>query len=129
MATLEEAVIALVQAQNEVRRLGKAIGDAINDSYAAQTENGGEYTNWLELAYKWEVVPADTGWGEDRAYVNHDGDVEAYLAEHDPHALRAHHLIQERKEARKRLGIARRRLSVMGKALIKKQEQHHDNQD
>lgn len=121
MTTLEEAVIALVQAQNEVRRLGKAIGDAMNDSYAAQTQNGGEYTNWLELAYKWEVVPADTGWGEDRAYVNHDGDVEAYLAEHDPHALRAHRLIQERKEARKQLGIDRRRISVMGKTLIEEQ--------
>lgn len=129
MATLEEAVIALVRAGNEVRCLGKAIGHALDDSYAAQTENGGKYTNWLELAYKWEVVPADTGWGEDRAYVNHDGDVECYLAEHCPHALRAHRLIQDRKEARKRLGIARRRITTMGKALLKQQDANHDNQD
>ena len=129
MATLEEAVIALVQAQNEVRCLGRAISDALNDSYAAQTKNGGEYTDWLKLAYEHDYE----GDGEysDTAfeYINHDDDVEGYLAEHCPHALRAHHLIQERKEARKRLGIARRRLSVMGKALIKKQEQHHDNKD
>lgn len=129
MAKLEEAVVALVLAQNEVRRLGKAISDAMNDSYAAQTENGGEYTDWLKLAYEHDYEGEGQYSNTAFEYINHDGDVEGYLAEHCPHALRAHRLIQDRKEARKRLGIARRRITTMGKALLKKQEEHHDNQD
>jgi len=127
MATLEEAVIDLVRAQDEVRRLGKGIGQALGNSYDAQTAHGGEYVEYLKLAY--EIERDYDGCGRMDAYfANHDDDVEGYLAEHCPHALRAHHLIQERKEARKRLGIARRRISVMGKTLIKKQEESHDNQ-
>ncbi|MGB6103634.1 MAG: hypothetical protein WBF88_07270 [Pusillimonas sp.] len=126
MATIEEAVIELVRAQDEVRRLSKGIGQALGNSYDAQTANGGEYVEYLKLAY--EIERDYDGCGRmDVSFANHDDDVEGYLAEHCQHSLRAHHLIQKRKEARKRLSIARRRITVMGKTLIKKQEEPYDN--
>lgn len=119
--TIEDAVIALIEAQNNVRRLGRAIGEAMQASYETQTSNGGTYTDWLEAAYKREHE--NNGYTDAVYYVNHDDDVEGYLAEHCSHALRAHNLIQERKAARKQLGICRRRISVMGAALLRAREE------
>ncbi|WP_368655444.1 hypothetical protein ABRY94_11975 [Castellaniella ginsengisoli] len=125
MTPLEQAVIALVQAQDEVKRLGKEIGAAICRSEEAQGEMiyPKEPTNWLKLAYQREREAADNGYGWEYYYVNHDDDIEGYLAEHSPHALQAHLLIQQRREARRVVGAARRRVSLIGRNLVKARTQ------
>ena len=55
-------------------------------------------------------------------YVNHDDDVRGYLAEHCVHALHAHDLIQARKELRKDLGIAKRRVTFLANKLLRSME-------
>ena len=52
---------------------------------------------------------------------NHDGDAGAYLSTVCPHCRAAHDAIQERKLAKKQYGIAKRRISLMGSTMVKKQ--------
>lgn len=75
-----------------------------------------QFEHHLKAAYAMDRGPSDSGYGEDRYYANHDDDVEGYLAEVCPHCLAAHLAIQKRKAARKRFGIAKRRITVLGKA-------------
>jgi hypothetical protein len=122
MTSLEIAVIELVRAQDEVRRLGKEIGDALCKSEEAQVASrqlGKQPTNWLKLAYERESEYCHNTYTRHYWYVNHDDDIEGYLAEHCEHALRAHILILERKEARRQVGMARRRVSLIGRNLTK----------
>lgn len=118
MSKLEEAVIALVRAKDEVRRLTTEIGNAIFESQKAQGFDK-QPIDWLKLAYERESEFCENTYSREYYYVNHEEDIEGYLAEHCEHALRAHHLIQERKEARRVVGAASRRVSVMGRNLIK----------
>lgn len=124
MTSLETAVIELVRAQDEVRRLGKEIGEALCKSEEAQGQVpfGGKSVNWLKMAYERDSEYCHNTYSREYWYVNHDDDIEGYLAEHCEHALRAHLLILERKEARRRVGMVRRRISLMGRNLIKASE-------
>lgn len=126
--SLEEAVVELVKAQDAVKCLTKQIVAAMDESINAQVsaESGNPYepVDWLKLAWAMEWEPADCGYGRQRYFVNHDDDVLGYLEQNCPHALRAHLLIQDRKAARRVLGAAKRRVSVMGRALLKKAARH-----
>ena len=114
----DQALIELSRASSKVAALTRAIGEAMKCSYEAQTANGGTYTDWIELAYKVERVEDE--WGRPHwRHANHDNDVDGYLVDHCPHAMVAHRLIKERKEARKVLGIARRRVSVIANRLAR----------
>lgn len=118
MTKLEAAVVEMIKAIDRVNGLSREIGKAIDDSNSAQNTDGKQWlppTNWLSLAYEMEPDP-DGGPGA-RHHSNHENDVEGYLADNCQHALRAHHLIQERKAAKKALGIAKRRVTVMGRQL------------
>ncbi len=121
MSKLEEALIALVLAKDEVRRLTTEIGNAIFESHKAQGLDK-QPIDWLKLAYERDRE-SDGSYGWVDYYVNHDDDIEGYLAEHCEHSLRAHRLIQERKAARRLVGTASRRVSVMGRNLVKGLEQ------
>ena len=112
MDRYQQAILEHHQAAAQVLGLSNAIGAALEASFAAQTKDDGTYINYLERAYK--IDHEDDG----QAYfANHDGDPATYLAEHCPHALRAHELVQERKLAKKRRGMARRRITILGKEL------------
>lgn len=124
MTPLESALVEQVKALDEVNRLSRLIGTEIARSYDAQAvPYGKEPTDWLKLAYERDYE-SDGSYGRQYFYVNHEEDVEGYLAENCRYALQAHLLIQERKEARRLLGIARRRVSFMGRNLLKKEDQH-----
>ncbi|QCP82379.1 hypothetical protein D0C27_11005 [Alcaligenes faecalis] len=119
MTPLEAAVIAMVEAKDVVDGFSRQIGKAISESLSVQYRPyGPEPKDWLKLAYERDYE-SDGCYGRQYYYVNHDDDIEGYLAGNCEHALKAHQLIQERKEARKALAIARRRVSAMGRNLIK----------
>lgn len=114
------ACIEYAAAGAEVRRLGKLIGEHCTACYEAQcgTHPEGPASppiDHLELAYAMENAPCDSGHGYQRIHSNHDDDVEGYLAELCPHCLAAHKAIEQRKEVRKRFGIAKRRISILGR--------------
>lgn len=119
MTPLEAAVIAMIEAKDVVDGLSRQIGKAISQSWSAQDgPYGPAPKDWLKLAYERDYE-SDGCYGRQYYYVNHDDDVEGYLTENCQYALKAHLLIQERKEARKALAVARRRVSVMGRNLLK----------
>lgn len=118
MDKIKSALIELSYARSLIACLSKQIGDAMQASYESQTANGGKYTDWIALAYKTTTDDSDWG-GSITVHENHDGDVAFYLNEHCQHMLRAHLLIQERKAARKRLGIARRCVTVISNRLAR----------
>ncbi len=125
MTPLERALVEQVKALGEVNRLSKLIGIQIILSFEAQPVACGEEPKaWLKLACEAEWGPSDSDYGDKRYHVNHEDDIDGYLAEHCQYALQAHLLIQERKEARKLLAIARRCVSIMGRSLLKQANQH-----
>lgn len=111
----KNACIEYAKASADVRRLTQTIRDA---SYACwERQNGcgehlGQSVEHLKLAYEMESE------GGYNVYVNHDADVEGYLAETCRHCLDAHLAIQERKQARQRLGIAKRRIGMLGRNAL-----------
>lgn len=119
MNKAEQFLIELSRASAEVKRLSAAIGDALSSSIEEQQADGGLYTDHLNAAYQIEYEEDDFTGRTRRYHANHDGDVAAYLAARCKHSLRAHELIQERKAARKRLGIARRNVTSLSNRLAK----------
>lgn len=121
MSKYEAALIELSLAKMAVRRLKTQIGEALQASLESQTSDGGKYIDWLNMAYQMYYEETDWG-GTSKSHVHHDGDPAEYLREKCVHSLRAHELIQLRKLARKRLGLAKRRITVMANTLAKHQE-------
>lgn len=93
-----------VIAGSEVRRLSKSIVAAI--------DRCGDNGSHLNEAYEFDTDDEGT-----RHYLSHEDQIEVLSA--CPHCLAAHNAIQERKLARKRLGIAKRAVSRAGKAALK----------
>lgn len=119
MTKLEEALVKWIRARDAVNAISKQIGSALYDSLEAMTYDQRENmkrNHWLELAYERKYEGPYEGW----YYVNHEDDVEGFLAENCKHALLAHRLIQQRKPLLVALGVAKRRVSVMARALEKK---------
>lgn len=107
------------QANIEIRRLTVLIGDSLEACGAAWREANEdgcfhmEYTSHLAKAYTPEVVshaPDDL----DQLFLTPD-EQEALLAECS-HCLAAHRAVQARKHQRKRLGIAKRLITKVGRA-------------
>jgi hypothetical protein len=112
------AVVDYYLSQQEVKRLSQAIGSALADCYETQCPPGSDtkIVEHLKDAYTLDCDNEDYG----RRYLT-NGDPALYLAETCPHCLAAHNLIQDRKAARKRFGIAKRRVSMLGRSLSKGQ--------
>jgi glutaredoxin len=118
------------RAQQEVKRLKGAIGDAVSkcpiDLLASQEsdmfdeelfDNRGRTKNHLWRAFR-EVT--DDGFFSPRSL--NSGEITYYLKDAEtgcPHCLEAWRLIQQRKVARQELGIAKRALRTLGKSAIK----------
>ena len=121
----KHACTEYAKASAEVRRISRVIGNALSacaveqiDAYAKDYPNGyfGEpnIVNHLKLAYEMDKERDGCGRYE-KYFVNHEDDVEGYLLEQCPHCYTAHMAIQERKKARQVLGVAKRRISFLGK--------------
>ncbi|CAO3886250.1 hypothetical protein [Achromobacter mucicolens] len=114
MDKCQQAILALNLAVQEVNRLSDEIGKSIEASLVAQDAPDGvisyrhQSINWLERAYALDYD--DDG---DRRHAHHDGDVDAYLAANCQHALLAHQLIQQRKQAKKARAIESALLSKL----------------
>ncbi|WDZ97944.1 hypothetical protein Herbaro_09240 [Herbaspirillum sp. WKF16] len=119
------ACVEYFAAQAEVKATRKAIGEHLEACRSKavadwKAENPGSFE--FAPAEQWQKSPhlADAyargsdGW--DEYYLNHDDDVEGFLAETCQHCLQAHHAIQAKKAATKRFGVAKRRITVLGGA-------------
>lgn len=118
MNKVESALVELVKAQKRVKEINWQIGDALGKSFdAAEDRDNWKPINknkWLLLAYEQKYDPYEGSY-----FVNHEEDVEGYLAVHCEHALRAHQLIQARKPLRQALGVAKRRVSALANRLAR----------
>lgn len=133
MNKYESALLELAKATKALKVMNQAIGKALDESQKEAekswpkdgwgiskpppewedfTKNG-----WLALAYKIEREHYGSG-VFDSYFVNHDDDVRGYLSERCQHALLAHDLIQERKELKKDLGVAKRRVTFLSNRLL-----------
>lgn len=123
MNKFELAILQLAQTRAAVEACSHRIGEALGDCEAQQLrENPESSASHLKDAYAM-ASDEDVEYGGplERYFVNHDGDAGAYLSSICPHCRKAHDAIQERKLARKQYGIAKRRVSVMGSAMLKAQ--------
>lgn len=134
MDKYQRALVEVARLTKSLKQQNEAISNALIESYkAAQStwrkgwhgapeepvewaELGGKNL-WLHRAYKTERERIDA-WVFDEYYVYHDGSVRDYLAENCLHAYRAHDLIQARKDIKKELGIAKRRVSFLANRLL-----------
>lgn len=121
----KDACSEYAKASADVRRLSKVIGDALSACHSAQEPvlqevDGVEVldsVDHLKMAYAMDKEPADSGYGYQLYFANHDGDVGGYLQGRCSHCYAAHMAIQERKESRRRLGVAKRRICILGRAV------------
>lgn len=126
---VEKALINYASIKNDLRQINKRISDQIllseeSTFHLRDKQNiPANKSYWLYMAYERE----SDGYG-DVYYVNHEDDVEGYLEENCKHALGAHRLIQQRKEIKKRFGIAKSIISRYAtRLLILEKEKKADN--
>lgn len=121
--TPKDALAELGRANAEVAKLTSYLVKSLRAMQEAQTKGDpyAPWTDWLALAYEitYDEGDRETGHEPCKYHTNHDGDVAAYLHQHCEYALNAHLVIQQRKEARKRRAIARRRITLMARHLAK----------
>ena len=122
------ACIESVAAANEVKQLKKIINESLSacrDAWGKANHNndhdehGNLYALHLETAYAFEVIEhgdynKDSHHDTGRYYLTPE-EQQAILSV-CPHCMAAHNAIQDRKQARKRLGNARRAITRIGSA-------------
>lgn len=113
----KSAIIDYAICQNEFKRLTQKIGYC----YLRCIEsNGGVDHEHIKkaYAYTWKI----SGWGYcgERVFTHHEwDDPKDYLAEICEHCHAAHLLIQDRKVAKAKFGVAKRRISFLGSRASK----------
>lgn len=134
MDKYQGALIELARHTKQLRHINEQICSSLRESHVdAEKKFDKDYSGWpitppewaelggknlwLHRAYKIEREHYGSGMYDDyHAY--HDDDVEGYLSENCQHALKAHQLIQERKEVKKALGVAKRRVTFLANRLL-----------
>lgn len=105
----------LVAATAEVSRLSRVIGENLGACplITDPIEYGpkGPVTH-LSMAYAAEEIEDDSEWGGTHKEWNSQ-----HLLNDCPHCMAAHLAVQERKQARQRLGKAKRAVTILGKSL------------
>ena len=104
------AIVEYRAANLAIRSLTTEIGKHLEACAAKRPDDTDPKSPHLSEAYS---VDSDE-YGRFPAYAD---PAEDYLIDACPHCYEAHKLIQERKDARKRFGIAKRRLMSLGAAL------------
>jgi Zn finger protein HypA/HybF involved in hydrogenase expression len=111
-------------ANAEVRRLSKAISRALSacfEVWAKGTVSSYDefayrpYTSHLEQAYAHEEVENDHWSGTHKEWLSESDKLE--ILGECQHCMAAHNAIQERKVARRRLGAARRAVTMIGRLI------------
>jgi len=117
------ACVEYAEAKASVKALTEGIGEFLSECHKEQGD--GEYVDHLKMAYTMTSDIHDHECGGtfrgDPYFEHHDGDPGLYLMGLCKHCYRAHVYIQARKEARQRFGIAKRRIGLLGLAVIKNQ--------
>jgi len=125
-AKLISAVVAYYHAQQSIKRLTHGIGESLRVCLDVQDPPGSDVLIVDHLKNAYAMTRDESGDGQyggvSEAYYVTGMPPEDYLAETCPYCLTAHKLIQERKEARKQFGIAKRRISALGRSLSKGSE-------
>lgn len=117
---------ALVATRSEVERLGHLIGDSLStcqEAWFREQEKTKEpwhidfnaYQSHLKAAYE-PTITECTSQYEDGDVVYRDHAAIVAMLAVCPHCLAAHNAIQERKAARRRLGAARRAITMIGRS-------------
>jgi len=124
MSAAEFAIFELTRTRAEVEFLSRQIGSALGTCHDLQmkSDDGSPIVEHLKDAYAMTSDQNEDGGSSDRYFVNHDGDVGAYLIATCWNCLTAHHAIQDRKLARKQYGIAKRRIALMGTNMMKEEK-------
>lgn len=121
MTAEEKALAACVdyaKAKADIKRLSDEIGrhlGACHDAHVEQYKDSRfppAYRSHLEEAYAFEVN--EDAYGGVRDYLSEAEQTEVLSA--CPHCKAAHDAIQARKEAKKRFGIAKRRITLIGRS-------------
>lgn len=140
MDKYQSALIELARCTKKVKEYDVIISKALADSYSAALQElpkdwigftifpDGWDDAWHKenphLAKAYHRTREHYGHGMyDDYFTNHDDDVRGYLQEHCMHALRAHDNIEARKQARKELGIAKRRVTFLANRLLENHTQ------
>lgn len=125
-ATLEMRALAacrdLVATRAEVERLGHVIGMALGDclnvwikAQPCEYPDISKHEHHLKAAYEPVIIESSSPYYEDYGvHYNDNAAIVAMLAV-CPHCLAAHNAIQERKAARRKLGAARRAVTMIGR--------------
>lgn len=108
------AIIEYRAANLSVKEITKKIGENLS-SCGDLSEDG--KSPHLKEAYRWEAYRRESDGCFYERHPAYDDPAEEYLKDACPHCYAAHNLIQERKDARQRFGVAKRRLMAMAKAL------------
>lgn len=111
------ACVEVVAATNEIKRLKRLIGDSLEACRAAYNAENVDahpmaWKSHLEMAYAFEILEETQYTEGERIYLD-ENEQQTVLAA-CPHCLAAHNAIQDRKQARKRLGNARRAITRIG---------------
>lgn len=108
------ACIEAVAAATDIKRLKLVIGDSLaacREAWDAQASEADRYVSHIETAYAFYT---DDEY-EERVYLDDEAQGEIFAT--CPYCLTAHNAIQARKAARKRLGAARRAITMIGKVV------------
>ncbi len=107
----QKACQEYVKWKSKIKELSNSVGESLSGCFWEQHNKGVKSPeNHLKHAYGLGVYDP-----ENERFVYPNGTPEEYLKETCNHCYQAHLLIQERKEARKQFGIAKRRISMLGK--------------
>jgi len=117
MNQTELAILALARAKGAVLEVSAGIRAALQSCLESQSDLQELPDTHLKAAYAHHYDSDDDGEGV-FVFDNHHYDVAGYLESVCPHCLQAHNLVQKRKQARQELGIAKRRIAIMGNHLL-----------
>lgn len=123
MSKYAQAILQLAQTRADVEACSSRIRTALDGCDMQQQRNNGDrdfvVADHLKDAYHMTSDENEDGGSSERYFVNHEGDAGAYLSSVCGYCRKAHDAIQDRKAARKEYGIAKRRVSLMGSAMLK----------
>ena len=111
----------VVAAKADVARTSRLIGEALSACHEAWLkERSGSisfdynsYESHLARAYAAEEVESDYDYGTHKEWLSEADKLEIFAE--CPHCMAAHNAVQQRKLARKRLGLARRAVTLIGR--------------
>lgn len=130
MNKYENALLQLAIVKKSLKLNNQSLSEALQESYSTANdalpkdelglpifdyvfEKEWITNKWLKIVYTPEV------YYDGSASYFEEEEIRDFLSNNCMHALRAHDLIQERKELKKNLGVAKRRVTFLANQLLK----------